>query len=292
MKSEIHRRIVRFGTERMAFNKEMRRHQHSHAYATVVLAGEFEQFSYAGRLKLEAGDVLINPTLDSHSNRMHSRGGVTLIRLPWRHDDTFGGVYRNLSIDIIERLAGRDSAQATGLLEEQLAGKGPTFFPPRDWPDKLAIDLGANPWLRIAQWAANHGVTREYAWRSFYRSFGVAPAQFRSAMNTRAALLALVRSNEPLSKVAADCGFSDQSHMARAIKLLTGKSPARCRSSHLFSDSMTGQFEGAKGASRVCRVSCGLRGPRYIQNTFDHALQRNKDALNAKSSDKRQCRGA
>ena len=105
---------------------------------------------------------------------------------------------------------------------------------PEDWPDKLAIDLGANPRLRIAQWAANHGVTREYAWRSFYRSFGVAPVQFRSQMNTRAALLALVRSNEPLSKVAVDCGFSDQSHMTRAIKSLIGIPPARCRSSHLF----------------------------------------------------------
>jgi AraC-like DNA-binding protein len=234
MKSDIHRRIVRFGPERMAFIREMPRHQHLHAYATVLLAGEFEQFSYAGRLKLEAGDVLINPTFDCHSNRMHSPGGVTLIRLPWRHDGTFGGVYRNLSIDTIERVAGRDPAQATGLLEEQLAGKLHTRFPLQDWPDKLAIDLGTNPRLRIAQWAANHGLTREYAWRSFYLTFGVAPGQFRSAMNSRAALLAIMRSNEPLSKVAADCGFSDQSHMSRAIKSLTGIPPARCRSSHLF----------------------------------------------------------
>jgi len=234
MKSDIHRRIVSFGREHMAFNKEMPRHRHAHAYATLVLAGEFEQFSYAGRLKLEAGDVLINPTFDCHSNRMRSRGGITLIRLPWRHDGTFGGVYRNLSIDAVERVADRDSAQATGLLEEQIAGKVHTHFPLQDVPDKLAIDLGANPRLRIAQWAANHGVTREYAWRCFYRTFGVAPAQFRSEINSRAALLAIASSNEPLSKVAADCGFSDQSHMTRAIKALVGIPPARCRCSHLF----------------------------------------------------------
>src|SRR5271170_6133679 len=136
MKSGIHRRIVRFGPERMAFIKETPRHQHVHAYATIVLAGEFEQFSYAGRLKLEAGDVLINPTFDCHANRMRSRGGITLIRLPWRYDSSFGGVYRNLSIDTIERVAGRDSAQATGLLEEHLKGKIPTVFPLQDWPVK------------------------------------------------------------------------------------------------------------------------------------------------------------
>jgi AraC-like DNA-binding protein len=234
MKSDIQRRVVRFGPERMAFNKEMPRHRHAHAYATLVLAGEFEQLSYAGRLTLQAGDVLINPTLDCHSNRMRSRGGVTLIRLPWRHEGSCGGVYRNLSTDTIESVAGHDSAQAAGLLEEQLAGKLPTSFPLQDWPDKLAIDLRTNPRLRIAHWAANHGVTREYAWRSFYATFGVSPVQFRSEMNTRAALMAIVRVNEPLSKIAADCGFSDQSHMTRAIKAFIGISPARCRSSHLF----------------------------------------------------------
>ena len=234
MKSDIQFRSVRFGPERMAYNKEMPRHRHMRAYATLVLAGEFEQFSYAGRLQLQAGDVLINPTLDYHSNRMRSRGGVTLVRLPWRHEDTFGGVYRNLSTDTIETVAGYDSAQAAGLLEEQLGGKVHSTTPLRDLTDMLAIDLGANPRLRIAQWAANHGVTREYAWRSFYRTFGVSPVQFRLEVNTRAALMAIVRSNEPLAKIAADCGFSDQSHMTRAIKAFIGIPPALCRSSHLF----------------------------------------------------------
>lgn len=234
MKSDIHRRMVSFGPERIAFSKETPRHQHLHAYATVVLDGGFEQFSYAGRLKLERGDVLINPTFDCHSNRMRSRNGITLIRLPWRHDGTFGGVYRNLSIDAIERVAGRDPAQATGLLEEQLKDKVAASLPLQDWPDKLAFDLGANPRLRIAQWAANHGVTREYAWRCFYRTFGVGPAQFRSEINSRAALLALVCSTEPLSKIAADCGFADQSHMTREIKSFVGIPPARWRCSHLF----------------------------------------------------------
>ena len=92
MKSDIQFRSVRFGPERMAYNKEMPRHRHMRAYATLVLAGEFVQFSYAGRLQLQAGDVLINPTLDYHSNRMRSRGGVTLVRLPWRHEDACVGV--------------------------------------------------------------------------------------------------------------------------------------------------------------------------------------------------------
>jgi AraC-like DNA-binding protein len=228
VKSDISRRKIRFGLDHLASVQDLPRHQHLHAYATIVLAGAFEQYSYAGHLKLQAGDVLINPTFDCHSNRMLSRG-ITLIRLPWRHDATFGGVYRNVPIDTIERVAAHGAAEAMGLLEEQLVGRAYTSFPLRDWPEKLAIDLGRNPRLRISQWAESQGVTREYAWRCFFRTFGVAPTQFRSELNARAAVLAIAGSTDPLSKIAADSGFADQSHMTRAIKTLTGASPAQWR---------------------------------------------------------------
>jgi AraC-like DNA-binding protein len=232
LKADVVQREVRFGLDRLSTVADMPRHRHLHAYATVVLAGTFEQYSYAGRLKLQAGDVLINPTFDCHSNRMLSRG-LTLIRLPWRHEATFGGVYRNLSLGTVESVVARDAAEASGLLEEQLVGKTYASFSAEDWSDKLAIDLGTNPRLRISQWADLHGVTREYAWRCFVRAFGVAPARFRSEMNARAAFLMLARSKDSLSKVAADFGFADQSHMTRAIKALTGVSPGQWRRSHL-----------------------------------------------------------
>jgi AraC-like DNA-binding protein len=159
--------------------------------------------------------------------------GITLIRLPWRRDATFGGVYRNLAVDAIERASARDTLEAAGLLEELSVGKAFERFSAQDWSDKLVIDFGTNPRLRISQWARSQGLTREYAWRCFVRAFGVAPAQFRSEMNARGALLTISRSDDPLSKVAADFGFADQSHMTRAIKALTGASPARWRRSHL-----------------------------------------------------------
>jgi AraC-like DNA-binding protein len=241
VKSDIRRRNIRFGLDRVVSEEDLPRHQHLDAYATIVLAGTFEQYSYAGRQKLVPGDVLVNPTLDCHSNRMISRY-LTLIRLPWRHDPTFGGIHRNLPLDAIVRAAARDTTEATGLLEEQLAGKVciPNSF--QDWPDKLAIDLGAKPRLPIAQWARAHGLTREYAWRVFARTFGVAPSRFRLELNARAACLAITRSDASLSKTAADFGFSDQSHMTRAVKGLTGASPARWRNSHLSKTGTTGQL--------------------------------------------------
>jgi hypothetical protein len=59
VKWDINRRDARFGLDHLSFVSNPPRHQHLHAYATVVIAGAFEQYSYAGRLKLQAGDVLI-----------------------------------------------------------------------------------------------------------------------------------------------------------------------------------------------------------------------------------------
>jgi AraC-like DNA-binding protein len=236
VKSDIARRNVRFGLDQLASVENMPRHRHLHAYATVILAGAFEQYSYAGRLTLQAGDVLINPTFDCHSNKMLSRG-IILVRLPWRHDATFGGVYRNLAVDTIERASACDVREAAGLLEEQLVGKVCVSSSLEDWSDKLAIDLGMNPRLRISHWAESRGITREYAWRCFIRAFDVAPTQFRSEMNARAAVLAIAHSDDPLSKISADFGFADQSHMTRAIKALTGEPPAMWRRSHRFKTS-------------------------------------------------------
>lgn len=228
MKWNINRRDIQFGLEHLASVSNPPRHQHLHAYATIVVAGAFEQYSYAGRLQLQTGDVLINPTFDCHFNKMVSRG-LTLIRLPWHEDATFGGVYRNLSLGTIERVATYDVREAAGLLEEQLGGKAYASFSVQDWSDQLAIDLAKNPRLRISHWADSQGVTREYAWRRFERTFGVAPARFRSELNARAALLAIAGSDAPLARAAADFGFSDQSHMTREIKALTGISPAQWR---------------------------------------------------------------
>jgi AraC-like DNA-binding protein len=246
MKARLPHRRIHFGADRVPYFRELPRHQHLSAYATLVLDGRFAQLSYAGRLLLQSGDVLINPTLDSHANQMISRG-ITLVRLPWRQEASVGGVYRNLAIDLIRRVAVKDPIQASGLLAEQVVCKPYAPIATRDWPDKLVMDLHDNPKMQISQWAKSLGLTREYAWRCFRRTFGIGPAQFRSELTARAALLKIIHSTEPLAKAAADFGFSDQSHMTRAIKALTGVSPGRWRGSHLFKTDLTGVADSSDG---------------------------------------------
>ncbi len=46
------------------------------------MAGAFEQASYAGRVTVRAGDLMVQPTLDCHANGLPSRHAHVL-RLPW-----------------------------------------------------------------------------------------------------------------------------------------------------------------------------------------------------------------
>ena len=70
-------RMARRGIERLAPGYAPPRHQHYEAYATVLLRGRFEQSGYAGRMRVAAGDVLVQPTLDCHADRMLSAGRNT-----------------------------------------------------------------------------------------------------------------------------------------------------------------------------------------------------------------------
>lgn len=225
---EVPWRNIRSGLDYLSAIRHVSRHRHFDAYATLVLHGSFEQVSYAGRLQLQAGDLLIQPTFDCHADRMISRS-LVLCRLPWRPEAGYGGIYRNCRVDVAQALAERDIREAVSFLENELDRA--TFIPSAtlDWVDELASDLRSDARIRVAQWARAKGVTREHVSRSFSSVYGASPAQFRFELTARTAWLRTVGTKERLSKIAADLGFSDQAHMTRAVKALTGQPPVQWR---------------------------------------------------------------
>src|SRR5271156_3311796 len=119
-------RRVTPGIETLPYSFSLPRHRHLHAYATVVLAGSFEESGYVGRIRATAGDVLIHPAMDCHANQMVS-AGVKLIRLDWPDTSGVGGLYHLDNVDELARTAERDVAEGTLLLERTLLkGKLPS----------------------------------------------------------------------------------------------------------------------------------------------------------------------
>ena len=221
-------RRVTPGIETLRSSFSLPRHRHLGAYATVVLAGRFEESGYLGRIHAAAGDVLIHPVLDCHANLL-VRGGVQLLRLDWPREAPEGGLYRLNDIDDIARTAEKDVRAATLLLAESLArvrSRAPGIR--NDWPDVLAQRLAAGAG-ELGAWAASQGIARETVSRGFAAAYGVPPAIFRAELRARAAWLRITRDRDTLSAIAVDTGFADQAHMTRWVHRITGAPPAAWR---------------------------------------------------------------
>ncbi len=229
--SNSHFRRVTPGIETLPCSFSLPRHRHLRAYATVVLAGSFEESGYVGRIHATAGDVLIHPAMDCHANQMIS-AGVKLIRLDWPDRSGVGGLYHLDDVDELARTAERDVAEATLLLERALLrNRLPSPGQRNDWPDLLLMDLAESACIEITAWAEVNGLARETVSRGFAAAYGITPSVLRAELRARAAWLRITRGSDSLCGIAADTGFSDQAHMTRWIHRVTGAPPAAWRRS-------------------------------------------------------------
>lgn len=219
-------RHVRPGKETVPAAFSLPRHRHLRAYATVVLAGSFDESGYAGRIRAAAGDVLIHPSLDCHANQMIS-AGVTLLRLDWPDRSGIGGLYHLADVDEIARAAEKDVAEAALLLESILQRKSARSPRVRnDWPDLLRETFAENASTEIGAWAEGNGLAHETVSRGFASAYGTSPTVFRAELRARAAWLRITRGTDDLCQIAAETGFADQAHMTRWIHRITGTTPA------------------------------------------------------------------
>ena len=219
------------GIDTLPCSFSLPRHRHLRPYATVVLAGSFEESGYNGRICATAGDVLIHPALDCHGNQMIS-AGVKLIRLDWPDASGIGGLYHLDDVDVIARTAEKDVSEATHLLECALRKKCSRSPGQRnDWPDLLLDDLSRNASTEIGDWAEMNGLARETVSRGFAAAYGIAPSVLRAEFRARSAWLRITRGSDALCRIAADMDFADQAHMTRWIRRITGAPPTAWRKS-------------------------------------------------------------
>jgi hypothetical protein len=130
-------RAVHFGVETLPSGLALPRHRHTAGYATVVLAGSFEESSFAGRFIATPGDVLLHAAFDCHANRPLTRRGPQIVRLPW-DDQLTEGHFRVRDPEVLACLSQRDVFEALATLREDLIP-----IPERElhWTDRLARAL-------------------------------------------------------------------------------------------------------------------------------------------------------
>jgi AraC-like DNA-binding protein len=203
------------------------RHVHQKAYAALVLSGGYEEAGDHGRFRVKAGDVIFHEQFEAHLDRFSETGAVVLnLGLPSACSYA-PGIAKVADPDSIVRAAESSCRDAVDLL---FCFAVREMSQAADWPDELVAALISDPSLKLTQWAEKSGIAPWAVSRGFALAFGISPETFRARIRARRALKAIQDTEAPLLSIAAELGFSDQAHMTRSVKQLTGIGPQAWRS--------------------------------------------------------------
>jgi AraC-like DNA-binding protein len=202
------------------------RHQHPYGYVTLVLSGGFEETGDRGRFRVRAGDILLHEAFESHLDRCGPRDSEVLNLGPACFVEPFSVVMQVADPDSIVRLAERSPQEALELL---LGIMRPSNRAESDWPDQLAEALQRDPHLALHEWARTHNLSNATVSRGFEKVYGISPSGYRAQSKARLAWRGSVTGSETFSTLALGSGFSDQAHMTRGVRALTGKTPGAWR---------------------------------------------------------------
>jgi AraC family transcriptional regulator len=231
------------------------RHEHERAYVSLIQAGTFTESCGRRRTRFsEPGMLLLHPPGEVHWEQMN-RVAVSSLNIElgssWLRELLEIGAPLDRSFDVRdERIAiagarlssecrrqDRDSALAVESLTWEILHaslrRDPSTTertPPRwlrDLRDLIDGSLGAPPPLRSVAKAV--GVHPVYFAAVFRRFHDCSLGEYYRRRRLEAARAKLANPDLPLSRVAFEVGFADQSHFTRTFKRYTGMSPGQYR---------------------------------------------------------------
>jgi AraC-like DNA-binding protein len=86
--------------------------------------------------------------------------------------------------------------------------------------------------------ASQHGITTRYLHKLVQQHTGLSPREFKKIRRFQSSLRQLTLPKQPLTTIAYECGYFDQSHFIRDFKSFTGLTP----SAYLESGLLINQF--------------------------------------------------
>lgn len=225
-------------------------HEHGDAYLCLVAAGAYLQRTPGRDDECRRGLLLVHPAGHRHANRFAAQGARCLsLFLPAGLAQT-GGVRRLLAD--YRRLQLPDAGHALARIERELDASdeaaglalqaavldlvaracrlGDDASRPAWLPrvlERLHDDPRATP--SLAELAALAGVHPAHLARSFQRAQGVSVGQYQRGLRIGLARRGLDDPRRSIADVAAEAGFSDQSHFTRVFRRLTGQTPGAYR---------------------------------------------------------------
>jgi AraC family transcriptional regulator len=225
------------------------RHSHTHAALTFILAGGFTETFGPGRThECRELSLLFKPAGAEHSNHYAPAGARSFIVECTVAGDWFDGLHRLApqvgSGALVAPAAAalrafRSAAPEAPICAEELAAgliaESNTRLTPRrgaapaPWLLRVAEEAREGRGASLARLARSADVHPVYLARAFRRGFGMSIGEYLMRQRMDQAVRALLAGAEPISRIAARLGFSDQSHFTRRFRREIGSSPARYR---------------------------------------------------------------
>jgi AraC-like DNA-binding protein len=227
-------------------------HSHPQATIAVILSGGFAGQYRGGERDCWARSVIVEPAGAEHANRF-GRDETAILTLSLDRDRLGSGVDALVQQVIVDRdpfaeLIARRAAteldrpdDVTPLAVEAAALELVARLTRTALPDRRPAWLSeARAFLHdryadsvsLADVATAVGIEPERMARVFRRAFGEPLASYLRRIRVNVAAHLLVSTAEPISQVAADVGFTDQSHLNRWFARYVGTTPARYRAEH------------------------------------------------------------
>lgn len=228
------------------------KHIHECGSLIVVLRGSFVE-TYGGKARsCEASGVIFRPAGEDHANRFHDAAARCLnvqfaqswlrrldgVRLPQTSVDFARGALPWLGVRLAREFRARDEAAplaVEGLALEMIAeiaraSRRRERRPPR-WLSRVRDCVHARfaERLTVAELAREAGVHPVHLNRAFRGAYRATVGEYVRALRVEAARERIASTDLPLSRVACEAGFYDQSHFSRTFKRLVGASPSEYR---------------------------------------------------------------
>lgn len=231
---------------------QLQTHQHPRATIAVILDGGFAGSYENEEHDCTAASIVVEPAGASHANRFGAAPS-TVVALSLSGDDLSGPLAsladglrfaRDPFVTQVARRARTELEDPDDLMPlavesaaleliTRLARSVRDEGRPR-WLNQARQQLHdryADP-LRLSDVALEVGVEPERLAHAFRRAFGEPMASYLRRLRVEMAATLLGSGDLPLSRVAADAGFADQSHMTRCFARYLGTTPGRYRDEH------------------------------------------------------------
>lgn len=234
---------------------KMPKHDHEPAYFSLVLRGSYTETIGKTELTAKPSSLIAHPSGRSHSVAFHGRE-VRIFRtdVPPQWMERLrehsvgdyspacfkGGAAVGLALRLYRefRVADRYSALVVeGIMLQLLAEISRKNEPSQErrgpsWLERareiLHEQSGVNMTLgSLASEVGVHPVHLAHEFRKFYRE---SVGEYVRRLRVERACRAIAQSARPLSEIAVDSGFYDQSHFSNTFKRYTGLTPAAFRS--------------------------------------------------------------